>query len=85
MCQVSKVAKHKKTCSDNQHAFIPFAFDTFGFLAPEVVGLLHRVQKVMHSNVMSPRSMNVVFTKIGFVIQKGLTAQLVARLPSIQV
>jgi len=81
----SKVAKHEKTCSDNQHAFIPFAFDTFGFLAPEVVDLLHRVQKVMHSNVMSPRSMNVVFTRIDFAIQKGLAAQLVARLPSIQV
>ncbi|MCI17816.1 auxilin-like protein, partial [Trifolium medium] len=24
----SKVTKHEKTCSDNQHAFIPFAFDT---------------------------------------------------------
>ena len=71
-------------CSDNQHAFIPFAFDTFGFLAPEVVDLLHRVQKVMHSNVMSPRSMNVVFTEIDFAIQKGLAAQLVASLPSIQ-
>jgi len=22
-------------CYDNQHAFIPFAFDTFGFLAPK--------------------------------------------------
>jgi len=81
----SKVAKHEKACSDNQHAFIPFAFDTFGFLAPEVVGLLHRVQKVMHRNVMSPRSMNVVFMRIGFAIQKGLAVQLVARLPSIQV
>jgi hypothetical protein len=30
-----KVAKHEKTCSYNQHTFIPFAFDTFGFLAPE--------------------------------------------------
>jgi len=29
--------------------------------------------------------MNVVFTRIGFDIQKGLAAQLVARLPSIQV
>jgi len=66
----SKVAKHEKTCSDNQHVFIPFAFDTFGFLAPDVVDLLHRVQKVMHSNVMSLRSMNVVFTRIGFAIQK---------------
>nr|ABN05744.1 hypothetical protein MtrDRAFT_AC148775g4v2 [Medicago truncatula] len=30
----SKVAKHEKTCFHNQHAFIPFAFDTFSFLAP---------------------------------------------------
>jgi len=74
----SKVAKHEKACSDNQHAFIPFAFDTFGFLAPEAVGLLHRVQKVMHNNVMSPRSINVVFTRIDFAIQKSLAAQLVA-------
>jgi len=81
----SKVAKHEKACSDNQHAFIPFAFDTFGFLEPEVVDLLHRVQKVMHSNVMSPMSMNVVFTRISFAIQKGLAAQLVAHLPFIQV
>jgi len=53
----SKVAKHEKVCSDNQDAFISFAFDTFGFLAPEVVGLLHRDQKVMHNNGMSHRSM----------------------------
>ena len=26
--------------SDNQHAFIPFAFDTFGFLTPEADRLL---------------------------------------------
>jgi len=70
----SKVVKHEKVCSDNQHVFIPFAFDTFGFLAPEAVDLLHRVQKVVHSNVMTPRSMNVVFTRIGFAIQKGLAA-----------
>jgi hypothetical protein len=42
------------------------SFDTIGFLASEVVDLLHRVQRVMHSNVMSLRSMNVVFTRIGF-------------------
>jgi len=28
----NKVVKYEKTYSDNQHAFIPFAFDTFGFL-----------------------------------------------------
>jgi hypothetical protein len=76
----SKVAKHEKTCFDNQHAFIPFAFDTFGFLASEAASLLQRVQKVMNSNVVSPRAKNVNFTRIDFAIQKGLATQLVARL-----
>jgi hypothetical protein len=40
----NKVVKHEKACSDNQHVFIPFAFDTFRFLAPVVVDLLQRVQ-----------------------------------------
>ncbi|GKF27954.1 hypothetical protein Tco_0094296 [Tanacetum coccineum] len=77
-----KVTKHEKACIENQHVFIPFAFDTFGFLALEAVELLSRVQRVMHSNVMTPRSTDVVFNRIGFAIQKGLTAQLVVRLPS---
>nr|GEW31748.1 putative reverse transcriptase domain-containing protein [Tanacetum cinerariifolium] len=78
----SKVTKHKKACIENKHVFIPFAFDTFGFLTPEAVELLSRVQRVMHSNVMTPKSLYVVFKRIGFAIQKGLAAQLVARLPS---
>ncbi|MCI59106.1 ATPase family AAA domain-containing protein, partial [Trifolium medium] len=52
---------------------------------PEAVDLLRRVQKVMHSNIVSPRSMNVVFRKTGFAIQNGLAAQLIARLPFIHV
>ncbi|AES73310.1 hypothetical protein MTR_3g101880 [Medicago truncatula] len=47
--------------------------------------LLHRVQRIMHDNVMTHRFMNVVFTKIDFVIQKDLAVQLVACLPSIHV
>nr|GEW28892.1 auxilin-like protein [Tanacetum cinerariifolium] len=54
-----KVTKHEKACIENQHVFIPFAFDTFCFLAPEAVELLSRVQPVMHSNVMTPRSTDV--------------------------
>ena len=57
----SKMAKDEKMCFHNQQAFISFAFDTFGFIAPKVVDLLHRVQRVMHNNIMSHRSMNVVF------------------------
>jgi hypothetical protein len=40
---------------------------------------------VMHSNIVSPRSLNVVFRRIDFAIQNGLTAQLVNRLPFIHV
>nr|GEV21290.1 reverse transcriptase domain-containing protein [Tanacetum cinerariifolium] len=65
-----KVTKHEKACIENQHVFIPFVFDTFGFLAPEAVGLLSRVQRVMHSNVMTPRFTHVVFKRIGFAIKK---------------
>ncbi|MFS8002132.1 hypothetical protein Hanom_Chr13g01198491 [Helianthus anomalus] len=78
-----KVLKHEKACLDNQHVFIPFEFDTFGFLAPEAVDLLSRVQRVMHSNVMTPRSMYVVYKRLSFAIQKEVAAQLVARLPTI--
>jgi hypothetical protein len=46
-----KVDKYEKTCLDNQHAFLHFAFDTFIFLAPEIVSLLQRLQKVMNDNV----------------------------------
>ena len=38
-----KVVKHENACIANQHVFVPFAFDTFGFLAPEVVELLNIV------------------------------------------
>ncbi|KAF5793207.1 hypothetical protein HanXRQr2_Chr09g0414851 [Helianthus annuus] len=46
----SKVAKHEKACLENQHVFIPFAFDTFGSLAPEAVEFLNKVQQVVNSN-----------------------------------
>jgi hypothetical protein len=76
----NKVVKHEKACSNNQHAFIPFAFDSFGFLTPDV-DLLQRIQKIMHNNVVSPRSMDVVFRRIDFAIQKELAAQLITCLP----
>lgn len=79
----SKVAKHEKACLENQHVFIPFAFDTFGFLAPEAEEFLTRVQRVVQSNFSSPKTQNFIFSRIGFAIQKGVAAQLVARLSAI--
>ncbi|GJR75211.1 hypothetical protein Tco_0087576 [Tanacetum coccineum] len=52
----NKVAKHEKTCLENQHVFIPFAFDTFGFLAPEAEEFLNRVQRVVQSVKASANS-----------------------------
>lgn len=49
--------------------FIPFALDIVGFLASgvvEPVKFFNRVQLVMHSNVETPRSMEVVFKRISF-------------------
>lgn len=33
----NKLSNHEKACQVNQHNFIPFAFDTFGFLASDIV------------------------------------------------
>ncbi|GJS50794.1 hypothetical protein Tco_0624156 [Tanacetum coccineum] len=79
----SKVAKHEKACLENQRVFIPFAFDTFGFLAPEAEEFFNRVQRVVQSNFSTPKTQNFIFSRIGFAIQKEVAAQLVARLPAI--
>lgn len=67
-----KVAKHTNACIQNQHVLIPFVFDIFGFLAPEAMKLLNRVQQVVHTNVIFLRSITVVFKRISFIIQKRL-------------
>ncbi|KAJ0868714.1 hypothetical protein HanRHA438_Chr11g0481321 [Helianthus annuus] len=80
-----KVTKHEKVFLDNQHVFIPFAFDTFSFLAPEAVDLFSRIQRVTRSNVMTLklRSMDVVFERLSFAIKKEVAAQLVSSLSSV--
>ncbi|KAL8265389.1 hypothetical protein R6Q59_023519 [Mikania micrantha] len=78
-----KVDKHAKACAENQHVFVPFAFDTFGSLASEAIHFLTRVQRVIHNNCSTPRGQEFVFGRLGFAIQKGLAAQLVARLPAV--
>ncbi|KAM0051578.1 hypothetical protein Hdeb2414_s0007g00238171 [Helianthus debilis subsp. tardiflorus] len=66
-----------------KHVFVPFAFDTFGALAPDAVRFLKRVQQVVSSNTAHVKGQNFVFSRVGFAIQKGVAAQLVARLPTI--
>jgi hypothetical protein len=70
------VAKHEKAYSENQHVYISFAFDIFGFLTLEIVSLSQRVQKAMHCNVVSSRSI-LFFRKNGFTIRKRFAVKLV--------
>ncbi|KAJ0763814.1 putative exostosin [Helianthus annuus] len=49
-----KVDKHAKACAENQHVFVPFAFDVFGSLASEAIQFMTRVQRVIHINCSTP-------------------------------
>ena len=49
--EAGKIAKHEKACVENQYAFIPFAFDTFGSLAPDAATFLKRVQRVVAKKI----------------------------------
>nr|GEX39069.1 auxilin-like protein [Tanacetum cinerariifolium] len=48
-----KMIKHEKACNENQHVFIPFAFDTFGFLAPKAVELLNRFKRALATQLVA--------------------------------
>ncbi|MFS7982457.1 putative exostosin [Helianthus anomalus] len=67
--EAGKVAKHEKACIENQHVFVPFAFDTFGALAPDAVRFLKRVQQVVSSNTAHVKGQNFVFR--GLLFRKG--------------
>ncbi|MFS7902232.1 hypothetical protein Hanom_Chr01g00008871 [Helianthus anomalus] len=56
---------------------------TFGALAPDAVRFFKRVQQVVSSNSAHVKGQNFMFSRVGFAIQKGVAAQLVARLPAI--
>jgi hypothetical protein len=70
----SKVPKHERTCYNNQH----------DFLALDVVNILKKLQRFMHNNVISSRSLDIVFKRICFSIKK-ISDELIIRLSFIQV
>ena len=79
--ETKKVEKHAKACEENQHVFVPLAFDTFGSLAPEAIRFLTRVQRVVHSNVSTPKGQGYVFSRLGFAIRKGWRRSLLPAYP----
>lgn len=63
-----KVTIYEKECLENQLVFISFAFDTFVVVVSVVVELLNQTQRVMHSYVVTSRSMNLIFKRLNFAI-----------------
>jgi hypothetical protein len=57
----------------------------FWFPSIKDCDLLKKIQKITHINIMSSISLNVIFKRINFVIQKKLTMQMVAHLHVIYV
>jgi hypothetical protein len=59
-------------------------FDTFGFLASDAVNILKKLQRVMHNNAISSKSLDVVFKRICFTIKKKISNELIVHLFFIQ-
>ncbi|KAL5708954.1 RNA helicase [Ranunculus cassubicifolius] len=78
---IAKHQKYDKACEERGLEFIPFAFSTYGFLHTEAVDVLDRVVQVLIGHGIESSIAHSIFYRVAFFIQKGVGAQLVARLP----
>jgi hypothetical protein len=77
-----KRKKYDAKCEENGYNFIPFAFSTFRELGEDAHDLLASIDSFFVSNSGSTKSRAYTFHRLAFCIQKGVGAQLVARLPT---
>ncbi|KAL5714644.1 hypothetical protein ACHQM5_016576 [Ranunculus cassubicifolius] len=77
-----KKQKYSKKCEDEGYSFHPFSFSTLGQLDSEASELVHRVQQIMRAHAMGSKDAAYIFPRIGYAIQRGVGAQLLARLPT---
>ena len=77
-----KQQKYNSKCEKEGYSFYPVSFSTLGQLDSEAVGLIHRVQQIMKAHVVGSKEAAYVFPRIGYAIQRGVGAQLLAPLPS---
>ncbi|KAL5723796.1 hypothetical protein ACHQM5_007146 [Ranunculus cassubicifolius] len=76
-----KFEKHELACSKAGYEFIPFCFTTFGGMGEEAKEFMKRVEKVTHHHLVCYNSTKFVLHRLSFMIQKGVAAQIVSRLP----
>ncbi|KAL6575177.1 hypothetical protein OROMI_012462 [Orobanche minor] len=77
-----KCAKYQDLCEERGYGFLPFSFSLLGELETGAVALLKRIQKISVSEDAGRRAAAHIFSRIGFVIVKGVGAQIVSRLPT---
>lgn len=72
-----KAVKYDEVYIKQSICYCIFTFDTFVFLTPEIMHFLQRIQSIVHINVASLKSMNIVLK--GLVLLKGIEGLFVAR------
>ena len=77
-----KRKKYKAKYEENGYKFIPFVFSTFGGLGEDTLNLLSRISSFSLNNSNSTKSKPYIFHILAFCVQKGVSAQLVTRLPT---
>nr|GEV60014.1 hypothetical protein [Tanacetum cinerariifolium] len=77
-----KRVKYEAKCAAIGYGFLPFSFSSFRKLEGDAITLLKRIQKFSMTHDVGARAAIHIFDGIGFVIAKGVGAQLVSRLPT---
>ncbi|XP_026397756.1 uncharacterized protein LOC113293280 [Papaver somniferum] len=74
--------KYLDKCTSLGYGFGVLTFTTFGELSPDLTSFLKRLRNCMARHDANFKIGNSLFHRLGIVIQKGVGAQLVARLPA---
>nr|GFB23715.1 hypothetical protein [Tanacetum cinerariifolium] len=76
-----KRVKYEAKCATIGYGFLPFSFSSLGELEKDAVTLLKRIQKFSMAQDIRARTVVHIFNRIGFVVAKGVRAQIASRLP----
>ena len=77
-----KCVNYRDLCTTAGYGFLPFSFSSLGELDTDAVALLKRIQKFSISQDAGARAAAYIFTRLSFIIAKGVGAQIVSRLPT---
>nr|GEV57035.1 hypothetical protein [Tanacetum cinerariifolium] len=77
-----KRVKYEAKCADIRYGFLPFSFSSFKELEEDAVTLLKRFRKFSVVQDIRARAAVYIFSRISFVIARGVRAQIVSRLPN---